>query len=149
MDSLESVLERMAPELAVLEERRQQALDRRNHAWTVSVILGIIAIVIALTAGGNAFPVSLVIALAASIILGAIIHTVVAGPAIREFANGFKSDLVRELIRNMAPGLEYVPNQGIPEEQFRATQLFATRPDRYHMEDQLSGRIGETKCSAE
>ncbi len=143
MDPLENILDRLAPELAVLEERRRHALEQRGHAWTACVAAAVVAFIVALVAGQDFFPVSLIFAAVASVILGAILHSAMAGPAIREFSNGFKSTLVRELVRALAPGLDYFPAQGISSEEFLRTQLFTTRPDLYRTEDLLTGRIGE------
>jgi hypothetical protein len=143
MDPLENILDRLAPELAVLEERRRHALEQRGHAWTAAAAAGVVAFAVAILFGRDFFPGSLAFAGVASVLLGALLHSLLAGPAIREFSIGFKSDLVRELVRAIAPGLDYFPTQGIPSEQFLRTQLFTTRPDRYRTEDLLTGRIGE------
>jgi hypothetical protein len=82
-----------------------------------------------------------------TVIAGAVIHHIVAGPAKRAFVAGFKTDVVRELIRALSPELDYDPGTGIPREQFVAARLFSTKPDRYQTEDCLTGRIGETQVT--
>jgi len=144
LDSLEVIFERLAPELAVLEQRRQHALEQRNHGRVITAAIGVAAFLVAAIAGRELMPFSLLFALIVTVTLGAIVHNAVAGPAVREFTSGFKQDLVRELIRGLAPGLEYAPDHGIHSDDFQSTQLFATRPDRYKTEDRLSGRIGES-----
>jgi hypothetical protein len=147
MDPVDTILERLAPELAALEEERQHALARQHRARTASFGVAAVAAVVAIAVGRETVPFALFFAAVASLILGVILHAVIAGPARREFTLRFKSGLVRELVRGLSPGMEYLPSQGISEDTFRGTQLFATRPDRYHTEDLLTGRIGDCPVS--
>jgi len=147
MESIETIVERLEPGLAALEQRRMDAVHRQGHAWVVTAGVGLVAFVIAITGGQSLFPVSLMFALIATIIVGAIIQHLVAGPAQREFVCGFKTDVVRELVALMAPQLDYFPEQGISRDAFRAMRLFTTAPDRYVTEDLLTGRIGETEVA--
>lgn len=58
------------------------------------------------------------------------------------YRSGFKTLVMPHLVRAFGD-LGYQPGSGISEGEFRACQMFRS-PDRYHCEDLVSGRVGET-----
>lgn len=61
----------------------------------------------------------------------------------------YKKELIGKLVEGLVDSGKYEPEKGISENSFNQTKLFS-RPDRYHTEDLISGRIDKTPfCFAE
>lgn len=62
----------------------------------------------------------------------------------RAYRHNFKQHVLGRLIELRNPGLYYSPNGMISEHEFRASQIYRRRIDRYRGEDLISGTIGAT-----
>jgi len=73
-----------------------------------------------------------------------IAYAVIYFTAISKYKQEFKSDIVGRVIKFVEPGISYNPGWCIQEPVFRSSGIFLARPDRYHGEDMVSGKIGST-----
>lgn len=56
----------------------------------------------------------------------------------------FKQDLIGRLVAYYDPEIVYLPKRGIEKQEFRHSQLYRHRIDRYRREDLVKGKIGAT-----
>jgi hypothetical protein len=64
---------------------------------------------------------------------------------LERYRTSFKEKVIGAALRSLHDSLTLEPEKGIPENEFVASQLFDRRPDRYHCEDQISGKILKTE----
>jgi hypothetical protein len=64
--------------------------------------------------------------------------------SLRDYAWGFKNEVVGRLVKFVSPALSYDQSALIGEETFRSGRLFEHRIDSYRGEDCVSGNVGET-----
>ena len=72
----------------------------------------------------------------------------------KKFTSKFKNNIIKEIVSFIDRSLHYSPENGISENEFMRSTIFTTNPDRYKMEDMVSGTIGSTsmkfsECHAE
>lgn len=133
--SLQPVLQ---PALDALETERLRVLQTTQQAaiWCGAGFAAAIAFGSLML--GSLHPLLLIVALVLAVIIVASIYS--RGNA--TYRSGFKTLIMPHLVRAYGD-LSYQPYSGISENDFRACQLFR-RPDRYHCEDLVSGRLGQT-----
>lgn len=139
MQSIEQVMSDVRPTLERLETDRR-SLKRTQQAFYLWLIP--IVVVIALTALASV-PVAIggcVLTLAIGITVN---YYIVTKPK-RAFVNKYKRTVIKELVKVVDPGLNYVPESGISRDEFVASELFTTRPDRFHSEDLVFGHHDKT-----
>ena len=61
------------------------------------------------------------------------------------YKDAFKKKVVGAALRDIDQSLIIEPLQGMTESEFDDTRLFSTSPDRYHSEDQVSGKADKTR----
>ena len=62
----------------------------------------------------------------------------------------YKQNIISAIISQLCENACFQPENGIPEQTFRASGLFGTSPDRYHSEDLINGKIDKTSfCCSE
>lgn len=130
----------LQPVLAELEAER-----RRVQAWSL-VSAAVIAVVVVLLAGvvllNNAE-----IGIFAVFILGFVgwgLWWLINHKRIQNYRSGFKQRVIGRLVSFLDPGLTYYPDDCITEQEFRASQIFRHRIDRYNGEDLIVGQLGAT-----
>ena len=92
-----------------------------------------------LSPSGNALTIWVIVAVI--VVLCAIFATVKLYGTFRTF---FKTHIVAEVISKIHPELRYTPERGLDCEVLASTELFKSRIDRYHSEDLIEGKIGDT-----
>ena len=144
MRDVDSILEKLRPELEALETARQGVLVRRRKALkqlvlTAMVILGLGSLIAVVAGTGLPLIVAAILALVASIVLGIRL----TAPTTR-LRREFKVKAIGAIVRTMEPEMTFSPERGIPAARFVESNLF-TKPDRYNSEDGLYGKIGDTQ----
>ncbi len=123
----------LAPKLAQLERRRAKAA-----AWTLAAAAAALAILGALLAAGYG------VAALIGVCVGAALVFMVARPAFDTLNTDYKYLVISKLLDSFGSGFTYLPKGGISRDEFNASQLFSTKPNRYSSEDLVTGRIGKT-----
>jgi hypothetical protein len=128
----------LEPELIKLDGQRRSALTR------ISLLLGGAGL-LALAAGW------LLLVLGADptwLIVPAIVFVIIAiagyNILISKYRQSFKERIIGSIVRSIDPSLTYAAEGTISEEEFRASRLFTTDPDRFSGEDLVRGRSGAT-----
>lgn len=125
--------------LADLEIQRKEIVSSKLKGWG-AVVLGLVGLLAVATTG------QMLIALlvgAAAIIPGVVILYRLAEKT-GLYKNRFKNEVIGAALSAIDPSLTLSPYEGISESEFRSSQLFTTSPDRYHTEDLVSGKAGQT-----
>lgn len=60
------------------------------------------------------------------------------------YRDRFKNEVVRRVVQSLNPGLSYSPHGSISRADFDTADFFREDVDRFHGEDLVEGRIGET-----
>ncbi len=134
MNDFESLRAEIEPALKELEEKQRKSTQS-------TLIAAAVAAVIALAAGlcGGA-----VIGILAAAIGVAILLYLFHAPA-KDFRLTYKKTVMTKLLTLFGPDFTYRPEDGIKDSEFNASQLFATKPNRYSTEDLIEGRLGDTR----
>ena len=133
----------LQPILDALETERKRAQQNATMAgWIIAAITLIVVVFLIAT---NNFP-SPVLVLP-PFLVGAAIFAYVFSSANGNYKSGFKSWVLPHLVTAFAVeiggALEYSQRKGIEESEFNLCGVFR-RPDRYHSEDLIAGKIGQT-----
>ncbi len=144
MNSIDQIVAQLESNLGTVEAKRVHAMEQRSQFYNLLLGVGGGGLLLCLLLVPVFTPLVFVPGVIVILIVAAVMWAKNVGPAAREFRAEFKTAVVGELVQALQPKLRYLPHQGISEGLFRSTQLFATRADRYHTEDQLAGKIGET-----
>jgi len=139
----DAIAEAVFPELEALESLRQQ-LKSENRRWggRIAIVVGVMLALGALV--GLADRRVFYAAVAIGVIAGIVIYVAKIASPVSAFKKRFKREAVGSIVRAMEPGMGFNPEDGIPQSVFTRSRLFGTAPDRYRVEDRLSGKIGET-----
>lgn len=127
------------PVLQKLERKRKELLKKgsvEGGVWAVIVF----TIIFMILAKGNAQP---VFSLSVAGIVALIVFLCCVSKKSSLLSSYYKKEVIDEVVKNICPGASYMPEQGISEDAFRNSGLFQS-PDRYHAEDQVSGRLDKT-----
>lgn len=131
--------EQLKPILQSLEEERQQKTQRFGQIALISIVFGgLLTLLLAATARE--------VGLIAFLPLGGalLIILISYGVMTSEWSRLFKWRVLTRLVKFVSPELAYQPERYISEEEFRESLLFQRDPDRYHGEDLIEGRVGQT-----
>ncbi|MDB4766096.1 DUF3137 domain-containing protein [bacterium] len=134
----EKIIAEVTPTLRELESDRQIILEKTSRFY-------LILIIVILVAGGIAlalFPIGLVAVFVASIAMGFTYQSMVGSRAAK-YSSDYKSATISKILSTIDPGLKFVQDSGISEEEFRECELYSG-PDRYHTEDLIYGKIDKT-----
>ena len=140
----DSLAQKLAPTLQVLENKRKELLRKgRSEGLAYAAIffvVGVIALLI-LKLEGIFGPIVIVV-------ISVIIFITCINNKSKIFSSFYKEEVVDEIIHAFCPNATYSPNDGVGEELFRNSGLF-TSPDRYHAEDLIEGCLDKTSfiCS--
>ena len=126
--------------LAELEVNRKKIVADQIKNWAI-IALGVIAFLGLLSVGF--LIVGLIVGIPA-IIYGAIKLQKV-GEQVDAYKSRFKHDVIGATLNAANQSFTITPNNGISENEFVASQLFTTSPDRYHTEDLINGIIEKTR----
>lgn len=88
--------------------------------------------------------------IAGIIALGLLVLWVVSASKSGSLTTYYKGEIVPKVVETYCPEGCFEAHEGISEDTFNRSNLFDLQPDRYHSEDRVSGRIGQTEiCFAE
>lgn len=138
-----NLYESLKPALAQLENQRlelkAQGTKNGSIALGICCLLGILATCINMNW----------LWLLISTIIGGIIFFCCIQSKSGKLTNLYKQDIISVILAKLCTGATFEPDKGIPENTFVGSGLFSVRPDRYHSEDLISGKIGLTSflCS--
>jgi hypothetical protein len=134
----------LQPILDALEIERKSAQQTVTTAGFVIAAITIIVILFLLATQSLLTPLLLLFPL----VLGVVIFAYVYSNATSTYKTGFRNFVLPKLVETCAHEaggvLEYSQGEGIGEAEFKSSGLFRV-PDRYHSEDLIVGKIGETK----
>lgn len=128
----------LEPVLGELERERRRVLSRLSLLALLSLLGS--GLLVALVPGARE-PGLLGFVLSAGIVLMGIAY----GLLTQGYRQRFKNEVIRQLIRQLSPDLDYQPERGVGYGSYRSSQLFPREPDRYKEEDLITGRIGQTR----
>ena len=128
-------------DLAALEQQRQKLMTQSLVVFGVLAGAGGLGALFLMSRGLP--PVVLLFVLIGCGIIGGVYYYI-AG---LDYRSGFKMIILRKMIQFVQPGLDYLPQQGISKELFKAGGMFQQRIDRYKCEDMIEGRIGRTEIA--
>lgn len=131
-----------------LEQLEAQRLELKAQGNRQGMIIGGIAfsigLLISFTAGGD-LP-----GMAISFVIAALIWYSCISSKSGQLSVFYKKNIISALVSQLCENASYQPENGIPEQTFRASGLFGTTPDRYRSEDLISGQIDKTAfCCSE
>ncbi len=131
--------ERLRPVLSRFEETANVWTRRTKPA----LLVGLPAAFVWMAVWDHLRPDSLVAGLPAVVVLGWLgIAHYLASRGLRE---GFKRDVVSEVVRFVHDGLRYDPAGTVSREEFEASRLFLAKARRFRGEDLVSGKVGKTE----
>lgn len=139
-----TIHESLRPVLTQLEDRRQKLKVKGTHTGLIAGgICCLIGIIISIATGFNG------IGIIISLVVGVIILVTCINGQSKELSAYYKKDIIAKIVSGLCEDSVFQPDQGIPEQLFMTSNLFSTSPDRYHSEDLISGKIGNTSfvCS--
>ena len=128
----------LEPELIELDAQRRAAMTRVWFVIGGAVLLGLAGA--GLVLASNAGPAWLFLPAVLGVIIGVAGYTMLTSG----YRTGFKQRIIGSIVRSLDPSLTYAADQTISEQEFRASRLFTTDPDRFSGEDLVRGRIGAT-----
>lgn len=126
-------------ELNQFEAKRRQVMQNSVIVFAVLLVCGLLIGGAIVTCTGN--PVMLLLPLIIGIALGAAVF----GFLNRDYKAEFKQRIISRLIRFVEPQLTYQPQQCVSKEVFKQSSIFQHHIDRYHGEDCVSGKVGQTE----
>lgn len=138
-----NLYESLKPALAQLETQRLEL--KAQGTKNGSIALGICCLLGILITCINMNWLWLLI----SAIIGGIIFFCCIQSKNGKLTNLYKQDIISVVLAKLCAGATFEPDKGITENTFVGSGLFSVRPDRYHSEDLISGKIGVTSflCS--
>lgn len=129
----------LLPDLEQLEAKRKQVVAKLT---TAGLIIGALAVAGAITLAAAApSPMFGLFAL----VLGVIIYAGVYSYITRDFVAEFKGSIVSRIVKYVDPDLTYHPQQSISQQEYMASRIFQTSPDRFRGEDLVQGTVGKTE----
>ena len=140
----DSLAQKLAPTLQVLENKRKELLRKGRSEGliyaAIFLVVGVIALLI-LKLEGIFGPIVIVV-------ISVIIFITCINNKSKIFSSFYKEEVVDEIIHAFCQNATYSPNNGVSEDLFRNSGLF-TSPDRYHAEDLIEGCLDKTSfiCS--
>lgn len=128
----------LAPFLQNLETKRQEMKSEaiRKSTLTGCTVTGI-ALIISLVAGAPE------IGIAGGIAVSVFCAIYICSSRGQLLNAWYKKEIISRIVQSLVENGEYDPESGIPEKTFIESDLFR-RPDRYHSEDLIKGKIGQT-----
>ncbi len=125
--------------IAELEIQRKKIAKSKFQGW--GAIFG--GLIIAFVTFSVGQPIVALIIGAAFLIPGIVILYRI-GDDTNEYRYRFKQEVIGAALSSVNQSLSFDHDSGIFESEFIGSQLFTTRPDRYHTEDLVTGQSGKT-----
>lgn len=143
--TFETIAPQLTSLLGPLEERRTTLYARYKKGWMGTA--GAIAAggALALMSWGAGSLVAAIVLGVIGLIAGGIVSYQFVAKPWSEYRDAFKAQFIRNMVGSIAQDLHYEPNASITLEEYRASELYTTGVDRWHGEDLMYGRIGETE----
>lgn len=130
----------LSPTLENLEDYRQE-LKAQGSRW--GLLIGAVCLLAGVLVACSAVELWLPIMAVAAIVAVAAWYFCVTSRSGKLNAS-YKQEVIAAMVSRLCEGAEYRPDEGISLQEFENSGLFSTRPDRYHSEDRIAGRIGKT-----
>ncbi|WP_291153438.1 DUF3137 domain-containing protein [Flavobacterium sp. UBA7680] len=89
------------------------------------------------------FPTLGFLGFAVSAITGIVMHFRI-GDDVKKYKMAYKTNVVGSALKNINESLTITPRSGLPEYEFRSSELFTTESDRYKTQDLISGTNDKT-----
>lgn len=141
--SFEELNTALAPFLQELESKRcELKAEAIKKSLSFGAIVMVISFIIALLAGtvGLIFP---------GILIALFYTLYICNSQTKLIGGWYKQHIISRIVEKLIENGTYQPDYGISEETFIESDLFRT-PDRYHSEDLIKGKIGQTSfCFSE
>lgn len=139
--SFEELTTTLLPALNDLEAKRQaMKAEAIKSSFFCSIALIAASSMISLFFDG--LPVGLLI----GAILAIIFSGIICNSKKEKLCAWYKEQVISRVVGLLVENGKYQPDHGISEQVFTASELYST-PDRYHSEDLISGKIGQTPFS--
>lgn len=142
--TFDELITRLAPTMEQLEEKRKEL---KAEAFKKSTISFGVCFALAITGGliTREFPVCLVIG---SVFFIISLIVIFSGKS-KILSSFYKEKIITQFVESLIDNGKYEPETGISEQTFNQSKLF-NQSDRYHSEDYISGKTGQTPfCFAE
>ncbi len=136
---IEKVVTAVRPILAQMETDRHSLKKSQQSFYLAAIPAFVVAAIVAFAF----FPFGL-IGLVLAVILTLVVHEYVVGKPKRRYLAEYKRVVIGEIVRLVDPNLRFVPESGVTESEFVRSELFSTRPDKYHSEDLVVGDHAKT-----
>ncbi|GAA5497434.1 hypothetical protein Rhal01_03630 [Rubritalea halochordaticola] len=127
------------PLLSELEQMRLHSLDQRAKGTRYMWISALCCLPLLILG-----PFGLVLGGIVTAIACAVIYSRYFASFRKDYEQTFKYRVLTQLTKEVQPGLEYRPGEGLPQYVFEAAGLHSGDIDRYHTEDLFCGKIGDT-----
>lgn len=139
------MIDRLAPDLRVLEEFRQEIQRKRKKGYQAISLCVLACGAVGLLGLRVLPPFGVLFGIIPFLIACFIIHAKFFGHDRATYEREYKSRVIGGMTRSLEPGMEYHPEQGLPEHWFHSSGLYSgSDVDRYSCEDLFQGRIGKT-----
>jgi hypothetical protein len=141
--SVPALVEKLAPDLRVLESFRQKILIKRRKGYQVLLLAGLLCLAVG-GAGLVLAPPFVLVGVIPFLVTAIVVKSKYFGKDRAGYENEYKKRVIGGITRTMEPGMSYFPERGLPESWFHASGLHRGDVDRYSSEDLFEGRIGKT-----
>lgn len=138
-DVIARAVEGLSPLLAEMEQQRQHGLAQRETGKKYICIL----VACCLPAAFFGIP-GIFLGILTAVLGSFILYGKYFGSYQRDYESDFKHRVLTKLTKQVQPGLEYCPHDGLPKYVFEAAGLHSGDIDRYETEDLFRGKIGDT-----
>jgi len=128
--------ETLTPKLMVLENQRKQVARK---IYSICIPIFIIGAIAALSLGGEPAQWIIIVTI---MILGIVYWFCTKG-----YVSDFKDTIIAQIVHFIDDSLTYNKKGYIPVEEFRNSEIFKNRTDRYSGDDCVSGQVGATKIN--
>lgn len=143
MPSFEDIMTKLAPYVQQLEEKQhtlKKEASKISLRWA-----GVIAILIL----AACFFIPPLVAIISGVLILLLVVAIIYHYKSLHVKEYYKKDIISRFVGSLMEKGEYLPEGGISEDTFKASDLFIS-PDRYHSEDLIRGVVDKTSfCFAE
>jgi hypothetical protein len=134
----------LVPAIEPFERQRRRAMRRAFIAGAVSLAITIGVGIYGLAGAGHTAPAAVMVAFPL-LLVGAAAAVLSYWLSLRDYAWGFKREVVGRVVSFLEPGLSYRQDVGVSQATFRSGRLFEHDIDRYKREDGVTGTVGRTE----
>ena len=127
--------------LQELDKDRLNIVAGQRKAKIVMIAGGVLLLIVILLGMTTAFT---LVPCVAILVYGFVLKIKMDFP-LKLYKDTFKQKVVATALKDIDPSMVIEPLNGMSEEEFKASQLFTTSPDRYASEDQITGQADKTR----